>query len=221
MPIQHDSLLDIQTVDAVLLIDADNDPHLPPDFTLGPRTLVRVFLRTGAKPPRALERRLEGIPMCVTVVSPQGGGNAADFVMSLHSGILHATLPMHVPFTLVTADVSLSVMAQELQRLGRRAALWTSHDKKPVSRRPAKPAKPPARRPATRTKPAGRTLAQAAAAYAARMKAAKTPPTRLTALLNDIKNRAAKEFTPEQILEQLKQRHGLRVDANGRVSRKT
>jgi hypothetical protein len=114
-------------VDAVLLIDGDNDPHFPPEFQLTPRTLVRVFVRVGAKMPRGLEKRLADLPMAIAVVSPKGGANAADFVMSLHCGMLHTTLPMHIPFTLVTHDKSLSVMCQELQRIGRRAELWTSH----------------------------------------------------------------------------------------------
>ncbi|MDE2040372.1 MAG: hypothetical protein KGO96_12915 [Elusimicrobia bacterium] len=121
-------------VDAVLLIDGDNDPHLPADFPIGERTLVRVFLRQAAKTPRGLEKRLGGLPFCVTVTCTQGGANAADFVMSLHAGILHATLPMHLPFTLVTNDKALSAIAQELQRTGRQAALWTSHDKEPRRR---------------------------------------------------------------------------------------
>src|SRR6185295_5325134 len=110
-------------VDAVVLIDGDNDPNFPPEQLVSPRTMVRVFLRTGAKMPRRLEKKLAGIPMVVPVVSPAGGGNAADFVMSLHAGMLHATLPFHVPFTLVTNDKSLQVMCQELQRVGRQASL--------------------------------------------------------------------------------------------------
>ena len=115
------------TVDSVLLIDGDNDPHLPPDFPITDRTLVRVFLRPLAAMPRPLERRLGRLPMCVSVVSPKGGANSADFVMSLHAGVLHATLPLAIPFTLVSNDKSLGAMAQELQRIGRRAELWTSH----------------------------------------------------------------------------------------------
>lgn len=114
-------------VDSVLLIDGDNDPHLPPEFPISERALVRVFLRTDAKMPRSLERRLSDLQFFVTVRSPKGGANAADFVMSLHCGMLHATLPMHVPFMMVTADKSLAVMVQELQRVGRQAELWTSH----------------------------------------------------------------------------------------------
>ncbi|HBL18522.1 MAG: hypothetical protein A2X36_10620 [Elusimicrobia bacterium GWA2_69_24] len=114
-------------VDRVLLIDGDNDPHLPPEFPLTQFTLVRVFLRPGATMPRGLERRLGTLPFCVSVVSPKGGRNAADFVMSLHAGMLHSALPMHVAFTLVTHDKSLAAMAQELQRIGRHAELWTSH----------------------------------------------------------------------------------------------
>src|SRR5579884_3209844 len=94
-------------VETVLLIDGDNDPHIPPDFVLTQNTLVRVFLRPDGKLPRPLERRLTPLPMFVTVASTKGGSNAADFVMSLHVGILHATLPLHLPFTIVTADRSL------------------------------------------------------------------------------------------------------------------
>lgn len=114
-------------VDSVLLIDGDNDPHLPPEFRITPHTLARVFLRPQAKMPKGLERKLGHLPMCVPVVSPKGGANAADFVMSLHAGMLHAVLPMSVPFTLVTNDKSLAAMVQELQRIGRMTNLWTSH----------------------------------------------------------------------------------------------
>ena len=41
-------------VDSVLLIDGDNDPHVPPDVRPTRHTLVRVFLRPGAKMPRTL-----------------------------------------------------------------------------------------------------------------------------------------------------------------------
>lgn len=119
----------------VLLIDGDNDPHLPVDFPVSDRSLVRVFLRLGAKMPRTLERRLADLPFCVVVVTTEPGANAADFVMSHHAGILHATLPMHLPFVMVTNDKALGAIAQELQRLGRMASIWTSHDKpQPVSR---------------------------------------------------------------------------------------
>jgi hypothetical protein len=121
-------------VDNVLLIDGDNDPHLPPDFPISERSLVRVFLRLGAKIPRGLERRLGDLPYLVTVVTTEPGANAADFVMSHHAGILHATLPMHLPFVLVTNDKALSAIAQELQRLGRQASLWTSHEGKTTRR---------------------------------------------------------------------------------------
>jgi hypothetical protein len=114
-------------VDSVLLIDGDNDPHLPPEFKITDNTLARVFLRPQAKMPRGLEKKLGHLPMCVAVVSPKGGANAADFVMSLHAGMLHAVLPMSVPFTLVTNDKSLAAMVQELQRVGRMTSLWTSH----------------------------------------------------------------------------------------------
>lgn len=37
-------------------------------------------------------------------------------------------------------------------------------------------------------------------------------------LLNDIKNRAGSHgFSPEEILEELKRHHGVKVDAQGRV----
>jgi hypothetical protein len=230
-------------VDSVLLIDGDNDPHLPPDFPITPRTLVRVFVRVGAKTPRSLERRLGELPLSVTVSSPKPGANAADFVMSLHAGILHATLPMHIPFTLVTHDKSLAVMAQELQRVGRRAELWTSHPdrgarrapsapsaaRKPVSRGRRRPSRPvpaaavpaasPIAAPAPAAAPAGRGLAQIAAAYASRLSRIKDPPSRLKTLLNDIKNRAGTSgFSPEAILEELKSAQTLSVDANGRVA---
>lgn len=113
--------------DAVLLIDGDNDPNVPPDYPLTQNTLVRVFLRPQAEMPRSLERKIGHLPLCVPVLSIKGGANAADFAMSLHAGILHATMPLHLPFTFVTNDKSLSVMVMELQRLGRQAALWSSH----------------------------------------------------------------------------------------------
>jgi len=120
-------------VDAVLLIDGDNDPNVPPDYPLTPNTLVRVFLRPQAAMPRSLERKLANLPLCVPVLSLKGGANAADFVMSLHAGILHATMPLHLPFTFVTNDKTLAVMVQELQRLGRQAVLWSSHPDRSVS----------------------------------------------------------------------------------------
>ncbi len=124
-------------IESVLLIDGDNDPNFPPDFPLNERVLVRVFVRPEAKMPRGLERRLTGIPQCVAVSVPKGGANAADFGMSLHAGILHASVPLSIPFTLVTNDKALSVMAQELGRLGRRAEIWTSHPDRqtPAARR--------------------------------------------------------------------------------------
>ncbi len=232
-------------VDAVLLIDGDNDPHFPPDFPITPHTLVRVFLRPGAKMPRGLERRVGSLPFCVTVLSPKGGSNAADFIMSLHIGILHATLPLHLPFTLVTADKSLSVMAQELQRVGRQAILWTSHPER--GRRRAAPsesagpsrdgrrqraprrsgrgkAEPAQAAPTPEVQPQaqrpGRGLAEVAAAYAARLSRIKDPPSRLKTLLNDIANRTGNSgHSPEAILEELKRGHGLSVDERGKVHR--
>lgn len=251
-------------VDAVLLIDGDNDPHLPPDYPIGDRTLVRVFLRTDGKIPRGLERLLGERPHLVGVYSPKGGANAADFVMSLHCGMLHATLPMHIPFTLVTNDKSLAVMVQELQRLGRQAVLWTSHEARAAGGRgagrgrsaaAAKPAAGPSAavhkeggrsrrgrrdgrgrsRPAAAAAPAALpapdingtaapeahegSLAAAAAAYARRLAKVKDPPSRLKALLNDIKNRTiGSGQPPEAILEELKRSHGILVDANGKVT---
>ncbi|MBI3553040.1 MAG: hypothetical protein HY077_11045 [Elusimicrobia bacterium] len=228
-------------VDSVLLIDGDNDPHFPPDFPITPRTVVRVFVRTGAKMPRGLEKRLAELPHCVAVVSPKGGANAADFVMSLHAGILHATLPMHIPFMMVTHDKSLAVMAQELQRVGRRAELWTSHPERggrrsapaasrtpsarPASRgrgrgrrQPVKPSPEPVRTPAAAPMAQGRGVSEVAAAYAARLSRIKDPPSRLKTLLNDIKNRAAASgFSAEDILAELKNSRVLSVDEHGRV----
>ncbi|MBI5243425.1 MAG: hypothetical protein HY922_07015 [Elusimicrobia bacterium] len=232
---------DAAAADSVLLIDGDNDPHLPPDFPLTPNTVVRVFLRPEASIPRNLEKKVGALPLCVSVTSPKGGRNAADFVMSLHAGILHATLPMHVPFTLVTHDKSLAAMAQELQRVGRQALLWTSHPeraergrrKSPSTQRAAAPERAPGagrRRTSPRSKPAaapatpsspqaaGRSLAEVAAAYARRISSVKDPPGRLKTLLNDIKNRAASSaYAPEAVLEELKRLGALSVDENGRV----
>src|ERR1700758_5236768 len=112
---------------SLLLIDGDNDPHVPPDVHPTRHTLVRVFLRPGAKMPRTLEKKLSHLPHCTTVVSPRGGANAADFVMSLHAGMLHSILPSHIHFLMVTNDATLQAMAAELQRLGRVASIWTSH----------------------------------------------------------------------------------------------
>ncbi len=57
-------------VDSVLLIDADNDPHMPSDFPLSPATLVRVFLRPKATLSRSLQKRLTGLPLCATIAAP-------------------------------------------------------------------------------------------------------------------------------------------------------
>jgi len=124
---QNKETLRAGLVDGVLLIDADNDPHMPSDFPLSAATLVRVFLRPKAALSRALQKRLTGLPLCATISAPQGGKNAADFVMAMHAGILHASLPMHLPFSIVTNDKALSAIVQELQRVGRVATLWTSH----------------------------------------------------------------------------------------------
>ena len=258
-------------VDSVLLIDGDNDPHVPPDAHVTRHTLVRVFLRPGAKLPRNLEKALGRLPHLATVVSPKGGANAADFVMSLHAGMLHAILPQHVPFLMVTNDATLSAMAAELQRLGRLATIWTSHpdaagltlgtavegeeEEKPArrsrggrsrggrgrsrggsgrarggraarsdsrsesraeSRAAAEPPPPPA--PDVPRKEGGKTLSEAAWTYASRLQRIKDVPSRVKTLLNDIKNRAGSHgFTPEEILEELKRHHGVRVDGQGRV----
>lgn len=245
-------------LDSVLLIDGDNDPHVPPDVRPTRFTLVRVFLRPGAKMPRTLEKKLSHLPHCTTVVSPRGGANAADFVMSLHAGMLHATLPHHIPFLMVTNDATLSAMAAELQRLGRIATIWTSHpdaaamsaeardeaDDEPKPRRgrgrgsrsrggraeprrggrgrapraaaPAAPIAPPP--PDVPRKTGGKTLSEVAWTYAARLQRIKDVPSRLKTLLNDIKNRAGSQgFAPEEVLEELKRHHGVRVDAQGRV----
>ncbi|MEK7384676.1 MAG: hypothetical protein AAB262_15515 [Elusimicrobiota bacterium] len=247
-------------LDSVLLIDGDNDPHVPPDVHPTRSTLVRVFLRPGAQMPRTLEKKLSHLPHCATVVSPRGGANAADFVMSLHAGMLHATLPHHVPFLMVTNDATLSAMAAELQRLGRIATIWTSHPDavamsaearedavgQPKARRSrsrggrARGGRAPAPRSGGRgrapraTAPAaaapiapppdvprktgGKTLSEVAWTYAARLQRIKDVPSRLKTLLNDIKNRAGSQgFAPEEVLEELKRHHGVKVDAQGRV----
>jgi hypothetical protein len=122
-------------VDSVLLIDADNDPHLPSDFVLTPSTLVRVFLRAKAELSKSLQKRICGLPLFANIVAPLGTKNAADFVMSMHAGLLHASIPMHVPFSIVTNDKALTGIVQELQRVGRVATIWTSHpDREEMSR---------------------------------------------------------------------------------------
>lgn len=261
-------------IENVLLIDGDNDPHVPPDARVTRHTLVRVFLRPGALLPRNLEKPLARLPNFCTVTSPKGGANAADFVMSLHAGMLHAVLPQHVPFLMVTNDATLTAMAAELQRLGRMAMVWTSHrdieaelqeaegtgtyesagtTKAKNSRRrgrsrggraaaprsgrsrggrgrsssrstppeaaAAQHAPPPAPVSDEPRKAGGKTLAEVAWTYAARLQRIKDVPSRLKTLLNDIKNRAGSQgFTPEEVLEELKRHHGVRVDANGRVA---
>jgi len=238
-------------VDSVLLIDGDNDPHLPADFILGSGTLVKVFLRPKATLPRTLQRRLAGLPMCVTIAAPQGGKNAADFVMAMHAGMLHASLPMHIPFSVVTNDKALSAIVQELQRVGRVATLWTSHPERSVQSETARASAAPR---ASRSRRGGRgrgrakaapqpaaaadqaaaapsTAATAAptksvvdvtASYARMLSRAKNPPSRLKALLNDIGNRTANSgYTPDVILEELKRAHGLLIDERGHVTRAT
>jgi hypothetical protein len=252
-------------IDSVLLIDGDNDPHVPPDVHPTRHTLVRVFLRPGAKMPRTLEKKLGSLPHCATVVSPIGGANAADFVMSLHAGMLHAILPQHINFLMVTNDATLQAMAAELQRLGRIASLWTSHpdpaavsmearedladEPRPrsrggrsrsrggrTSRRGGKgraprasssaasrsatppPPPPPPPPPDVPRKAGGKTITEVAWTYAARLQRIKDVPSRVKPLLNDIKNRAGSHgFTPEEVLEELKRNHGVKVDSQGRV----
>jgi hypothetical protein len=263
-------------IENVLLIDGDNDPHVPPDARVTRATLVRVFLRPGALLPRNLEKPLARLPNFCTVTSPKGGANAADFVMSLHAGMLHAVLPASIPFLMVTNDATLSAMAAELQRLGRVASIWTSHpDAESMSAEATgryesdgtKPARnnrgrggrsrggrsragaasaatPAARRsrggrgrsssrstPPEAAAPAplvpvsdqprktgGKTLSEAAWTYASRLQRIKDVPSRVKTLLNDIKNRAGSHgFTPEEILEELKRHHGVKVDVQGRV----
>ncbi len=257
-------------VENVLLIDGDNDPHVPPDARVTRSTLVRVFLRPGALLPRNLEKPLSHLPNFCTVTSPKGGANAADFVMSLHAGMLHAILPSSVPFLMVTNDATLSAMAAELQRLGRIAAIWTSHpDAETMSAEAtgryesagAKPARrnrgrsgrsraalspsprrassargraaarvalPPVALPPVAPLPApvsdaprktgGKTLSEVSWTYASRLLRIKDVPARVKTLLNDIKNRAGSHgFSPEEILEELKRHHGVKVNASGRV----
>ena len=232
-------------IDSVLLIDGDNDPHFPPGYEVGERTLVRVFLRQNAETPRTLTRRLAGIPNCVSVTATKTAGNAADFVMALHAGILHATLPMHIPFTIVTNDKGLSVIAQEFQRVGRQTVLWTSHAENgpaaeaaapraasgrgrgrgrgrrsrkaaPAAARPAPP--PPA--PAAHSPEADALNGQAAAAYAQRLSKTKDPPSRLKSLLRDIASRVKPAgCDPQAVVDLLVGAGIVSIDANGRVTR--
>jgi hypothetical protein len=194
---------------------------MPADFPLTNRSLVRVFLRPKATLPRTLQRRLASLPMCVSIAAPQGGKNAADFVMSMHAGLLHASLPMHIPFTLITNDKALSAIVQELQRVGRVAELWSSHPARAAAPAPgrvasattgrsrrsgggrSRRARPAAAAPVAAesaplaaSEPASparpsRSLADVAAAYAKMLSRIKDPPSRLKALLNDISNRTA------------------------------
>lgn len=266
-------------IENVLLIDGDNDPHVPPDARVTRHTLVRVFLRPGALLPRNLEKPLARLPNFCTVTSPKGGANAADFVMSLHAGMLHAVLPQSVPFLMVTNDATLTAMTAELQRLGRMATVWTSHrdmeaelaeaegtgtyesagttkaknhrrrggrsrggrssgasssrggrsrggrGRSRSSSRPTPPEAAPAPAPVVLPpdtgeprKPGGKTLSEAAWTYASRLQRIKDVPSRVKTLLNDIKNRAGSHgFSPEEILEELKRHHGVKVDVQGRV----
>jgi hypothetical protein len=265
-------------IENVLLIDGDNDPHVPPDARVTRSTLVRVFLRPGALLPRNLEKPLARLPNFCTVTSPKGGANAADFVMSLHAGMLHAVLPQSVPFLMVTNDATLAAMTAELQRLGRVASIWTSHPDAetmseeatgryeaagttparnnrgrggrsrggrsraaapvaaaPAARRsrggrgrsssrsakPSEPAAAPVILPPDTGEPrktGGKTLSEAAWTYASRLQRIKDVPSRVKTLLNDIKNRAGSHgFSPEEILEELKRHHGVKVDVQGRV----
>ncbi|MEK7388353.1 MAG: hypothetical protein AAB036_01500, partial [Elusimicrobiota bacterium] len=80
---------------------------------------------------------------------------------------------------------------------------------------PAAPAAPAEHAP---RKTGGKTLSETAGTYAARLQRIKDVPSRVKTLLNDIKNRAGSHgWTPEEVLEELKRHHGVRVDANGRV----
>lgn len=228
-------------VDSVLLIDGDNDPHMPPGYELSARALVRVFLRRGADIPKALARKLSGVPNCTSVPAPRTTGNAADFVMALHAGVLHATIPMNIPFLIVTNDKGLAVIVEEFQRVGRQAALWTSHEAAedapaPASRRgaarrgrrgrgkaAAKAAEPPAEKApeAAPAAPADDAVnGQAAADYARRLMQAKDPPSRLKSLLRDIQNRAKpKGCDPKAVVDLLVGAGVVSVDGQGRVTR--
>jgi len=223
----------IVAVGSVLLIDGDNDPHLPPGFEINDSTLVRIFLRPGASVPKLLDRKLGPLPMKTAVLSQEGGRNAADFVMALHAGLLHASVPMSVPFTLVTADKKLGAIVEELQRIGRPASLWTSHPER--GRRASSPAKTPVRRkPVSRRGRSSSTPSRTRAAkpvrsenpseldkvvraYAARLKQVKDPPRKLQTLLNDIANRAGGDQKPEDVVSALKKRGVITVDSQGRV----
>ncbi len=242
-------------------------------------TLVRVFLRPGAKMPRTLEKNISHLPHCTTVVSPRGGANAADFVMSLHARGDAARDPaaQHIHFLMVTNDATLQAMAAELQRLGRVASIWTSHPDaeqmsvearseetfeepkaarsrsrggrsrggrsssrrggsgrsrtssssssraEPASRAAAEPS-PAAPVPAPVAdeprKPGGKTLSEVAWTYAARLQRIKGRPVALEdAPQRRIKNRAGSQgFNPEEVLEELKRHHGVKVDSSGRVT---
>jgi hypothetical protein len=188
--------------------------------------------------------------------------------------MLHAILPQHIHFLMVTNDATLQAMAAELQRLGRVATIWTSHpdamgmslearsesgesfeEPKPRSRSrggrsrggrsssrrggsgrgrasssrsqpsapraAAEPSPAPAPAPVSDEprKPGGKTLSEVAWTYAARLQRIKDVPSRLKTLLNDIKNRAGSQgFNPEEVLEELKRHHGVKVDGQGRVT---
>jgi hypothetical protein len=84
------------------------------------------------------------------------------------------------------------------------------------SPKPAAPAAPVSDEP---RKPGGKTLSEVAWTYAARLQRIKDVPSRLKTLLNDIKNRAGSQgFNPEEVLEELKRHHGVKVDSQGRVA---
>ncbi|MBI4347736.1 MAG: hypothetical protein HY553_12840 [Elusimicrobia bacterium] len=234
------------SIDSVLLIDGDNDPHFPADFEVGERTLVRVFLRMSATIPRTLEKRLGAPANCVAVVATKTGGNAADFVMAVHAGILHATLPMHLPFTIVTNDQGLSVIAQEFQRLGRQTTLWTSHAKRGRAAADSGTAAPRAashgRRRGGRGRGRGKAAApppapvaaapsgagdgalegRAAASYAQHLARIKDPPSRLKSLLSDIAARSKPAGSdPKAVLDLLVGAGIVTIDSAGRVKRGT
>jgi hypothetical protein len=83
----------------------------------------------------------------------------------------------------------------------------------PAPRAPAAPVSDEPR------KPGGKTLSEVAWTYAARLQRIKDVPSRLKTLLNDIKNRAGSQgFNPEEVLEELKRHHGVKVDSTGHVT---
>lgn len=183
---------DSLNIDSVLLIDGDNDPHLPPGTALSERDLVRVFLRPGARIPAGLARRLAGSNP-IMVQSQEGGKNAADFVMALHAGLLHGALPVSVPFVLVTADKKLGAIIEELRRIGRRATLWTSHPERGEA-----------------------AVERAAKRYVLRVTRLKDPPRSVGAMLDDIESSLTESgVSARDVFERLKSHHGFVVGGGG------